>query len=111
MSRLSIAALVTAPLVLSAAAAGYIESVQKWQRERESKLRSPDSWLRSGWPLLAEAGQQYHWSHPRTISSSRQGSAPPHIGRLHVEGNKVLFTTLAGTAVKVDGKPIPPPSN
>jgi hypothetical protein len=106
MSRLSIAALVIAPAVVLAATTGYIESVEKWQRERDAKLRSQDSWLTLAGLFWLKPGNNTIGSASSNDFIIQEGSAPAHIGRLRVEGNKVLFTSLAGTPVKVDGKPI-----
>jgi hypothetical protein len=106
MQRLWIAALAIAPVLLTAATAGYVESVQKWQRDREAKLCSPDSWLTLAGLFWLKPGDNTIGSVSSNDFVIQEGSAPAHIGRLHVQGNKVLFTSLAGTAVKADGKPV-----
>lgn len=104
-----IAALVILPVVLTASTADYIESVQKWQRERDAKLRLPDSWLTLAGLFWMKQGDNTVGSASSNDFVIQEGSAPPHIGRLHVEGKKVLFTSMAGPAVKVDGKPVSSP--
>ncbi|HEX4228669.1 MAG TPA: DUF1684 domain-containing protein [Bryobacteraceae bacterium] len=106
MRRLWIAALVITPVILTATTAGYIESVQRWQQERNAKLRLPDSWLALAGLFWLKPGDNTIGSASSNDFVIQEGSAPAHIGRLHVEGSKVSFTSAAGTAVKVDGKPI-----
>jgi uncharacterized protein len=106
MTRLWIGALLIASVILAASNSAYVESVQKWQRERDAKLRLPNSWLTLAGLFWLKPGDNTIGSAPSNDFVIEEGSAPAHIGRLRVEGSKVLFTGAPGTAVKVDGKPI-----
>jgi uncharacterized protein (DUF1684 family) len=83
----------------------YSRSIQKWQRERDARLRDPNGWL----TLVG-----LFWLHPgaNTIGSAQandfvlpKGSVPAQLGRLTLDGDKVTFTNLSGPKVTVDGKP------
>jgi uncharacterized protein (DUF1684 family) len=106
MPRFSVGALVTAPLILMAASTGYVQSVQKWQHERDAKLRSADSWLTLAGLFWLKQGNNTIGTASSNDFVVQAGAAPARIGRLQVNGNKVLFTTLDGPAVKVDGEPV-----
>jgi uncharacterized protein len=85
----------------------YSQSIQKWRRTREAKLRDPDGWL----TLVG-----LFWLHPgaNTIGSTQsndfvlpKGALPPLLGRLTLDHGRVTFTNLCGASVTVNRKPAP----
>ncbi len=71
----------------------YTDSVRQWQRERDQSLRSPDSWLTLVGLFWLKPGDNSIGSGASNDFVLPKGSAPDHVGTLHVEGTKVVFTS------------------
>lgn len=108
MHRISIGFLVILGVLGASAitSSQYVDSIRAWQKHRDMGLRSPDGWL-------TLVGLFWLTSSGNTIGSANsndfvlpKGSAPAHIGRLQMKGQKVIFTNLGGSTVTVNGKPV-----
>ena len=82
----------------------YAASIRAWQEHRNEGLRKPDSWLTLAGLFWLTPGKS------STIGSASSDdfvlqapSAPAQIGKLRLDGDKVLFTNLCGSDVKVNG--------
>jgi uncharacterized protein (DUF1684 family) len=85
----------------------YSQSIHRWQRARDARLRDPNGWL----TLVG-----LFWLHPgaNTVGSAQsndlvlpKGSIPPLLGRLTRDNGRVTFTNLWGPSVTVNRKPAP----
>ncbi len=94
MGRFPIGIVVFAMTLLSAST--YEDSIHAWQKHREEALRSPDGWLTLVGLFPLAPGDS-------TVGSAKSndfvlpGSAPAHVGRLHLSGGKITFTTADGS--------------
>ena len=83
----------------------YKGSIRAWQKQRDAGLRSADSWLTlAGLFWLTPGGQTIGAADTNDLVLPKK-SAPAVIGRLELQGDKVIFTNVAGSAVTVNNKP------
>ncbi len=96
MYRLSIGISVLAALLMAHDSA-YDDSIRQWQKERDAGLRAEDSWLTLAGLFWLKPGEN-------TIGSADSNDfvlpkdAPARVGRLHLEGDKVVFTAGDGSS-------------
>ena len=75
----------------------YEDSIRQWQKERDTKLRADDSWLTLAGLFWLKTGDN-------TIGSADSNDfvlpkdAPAQVGRLRLEGDKVVFTPSDGSS-------------
>jgi uncharacterized protein (DUF1684 family) len=87
------------------APAGYRDQILAWQQHREEGLRSPTGWLTLAGLFWLKPGDN-------TIGSGDTSDfllprdAPSQVGVFHLAGNEVTFTSLSGTTVTLNGKPL-----
>lgn len=89
--------------------ASYYPSIKAWQEHRNAGLRSPDSWLTLAGLFWLPPGDSTIGTGPTNTFVLPQGAGPAVIGRLHLSGDSVIFTNLAGAAVTANGKPLSHP--
>jgi uncharacterized protein len=83
---------------LMCAADTYTESIRAWQQHRDAGLRSENGWLTLVGLFWLKSGDH-------TIGSAGSSdfvlpkSAPAHVGRLHLEGDKVTLIRPDGSSV------------
>ncbi|MBV9157149.1 MAG: DUF1684 domain-containing protein [Acidobacteriaceae bacterium] len=96
MYRLSIGFALLVTLVM-AQNSSYDDSIRQWQNERDSRLRAEDSWLTLAGLFWLKPGDN-------TIGSADSNDfvlpkdAPANVGRLHYEGDSVIFTAADGSS-------------
>lgn len=99
--------LLTALLSFSAAAAddGWREQLMDWRQDRAEGLQAPDGWL----SLIG-----LHWLSDglNLVGTAPDNdvvlpAGPDHVGRMEVDGGKVIFCRAAGTDVRIDGEKRP----
>lgn len=78
------------------AASTYVESIRAWQKHREEGLRSADGWLALVGLFPLESGDASVGSAKSNDLVLPEGSAPAHLGHLHLAGGKVTFTAADG---------------
>jgi uncharacterized protein len=87
------------------APADYRSQILAWQQHREEGLRSPTGWLTLTGLFWLKPGDN-------TIGSGETSDfllphdAPTQVGIFHVSGQEVTFTSLMGSAVTLNGKPL-----
>ncbi|MFL6354321.1 MAG: DUF1684 domain-containing protein [Bryobacteraceae bacterium] len=78
--------------------ARYFESIREWQKERNAALRSEDGWLTLAGLFWLKPGDHTIGSADSNNFVLPKGSAPAHIGRLTLDGERVRFTSLDGSS-------------
>jgi uncharacterized protein (DUF1684 family) len=74
----------------------YTDSIRAWQQQRDASLRSPDSWLTLAGLFWLKRGDN-------TIGSADSNDfvlpkdAPAQLGRLRLEGDRVMFVRRDGS--------------
>jgi uncharacterized protein (DUF1684 family) len=76
--------------------ANYFNSIREWQKQRAAGLRSEDSWLTLAGLFWLKPGDNTIGSADSNNFVLPNGSAPVHIGRLTLNGQKVIFTSVDG---------------
>ena len=83
--------------LLIAAPPDYTDSIRQWQQKRDQSLRSEDSWLTLVGLFWLKPGDNSIGSAGSNDFVLPKGSAPDHLGTLHLEGDKVTFTSPEGS--------------
>ena len=99
MSRYLIGITVFA-LVALAGSTSYEDSVKAWQQHRDSGLRSPTGWLTLVGLFWLNPGDNTIGSAPSNSFALPKGSAPEHVGTLHLEGENITFKPADGSATR-----------
>lgn len=94
MPRFLIGILVFSMALLSASS--YDDSIRAWQKHREAGLRSPDGWLTLVGLFQLQPGDSSIGSAKSNDFVLPEGSAPAHVGRLHLANEKITFTAADG---------------
>ena len=97
MYRLLIGIAVLAGLAL-AAATSYEDSIRQWQKQRDASLRSENGWLTLVGLFWLKPGDNTIGSGETNDFKLPKGSAPEHVGTLHLEGSKVMFKDAHGAS-------------
>jgi uncharacterized protein (DUF1684 family) len=71
--------------------ASYLDSIKAWQEHRNAGLRKPDSWLTLVGLFWLSPGDNTIGSAAANQFVLPKGSAPEHVGILHLEGDKITF--------------------
>ncbi len=74
----------------------YFDSIREWQRQRDAGLRSENSWLTLAGLFWLKPGENTIGSADSNDFVLPKGSTPAYIGRLRLEGNRVIFTSADG---------------
>jgi uncharacterized protein (DUF1684 family) len=82
----------------SSVPANYFESIREWQQQRDATLRSEDGWLTLAGLFWLKPGDNTIGSADSNDFVLPKGSAPAQIGRLQLEGNRVIFTSIDGSS-------------
>ena len=96
MPRLLIGIAVFSMALLSAST--YEDSIRDWQQHREAGLRSPDGWLTLVGLFALKPGDNSIGSAKSNDFVLPAGSAPAHVGRLHMSDGKITFTAAGGSS-------------
>ena len=78
--------------------ANYFESIREWQKQRDAGLRSEDGWLTLAGLFWLKPGDNTIGSADSNNFVLPKGSAPAQIGRLRLEGERVIFTSVDGSS-------------
>jgi uncharacterized protein len=76
--------------------ANYFDSIRQWQKQRDAGLRSEDGWLTLAGLFWLKPGEHMIGSADSNNFVLPKGSAPAQIGRLRLEGERVIFTSVDG---------------
>ncbi len=93
---------------MSAATPDYSDSIRQWQQQRDKSLRSEDSWLTLVGLFWLKPGDNTIGSGASNDFVLPKGSAPERVGTLHLNGDKVVFTSSDGSSRTLsydEGKP------
>jgi uncharacterized protein (DUF1684 family) len=80
------------------AASTYRDSIRAWQQHRDAGLRASDSWLTLVGLFWLKPGDNTIGSASSNDFVLPKGSAPPRVGRLHVEAGQVRFIDAGGVS-------------
>jgi uncharacterized protein (DUF1684 family) len=107
MIRLLLSLGIAGNLMLHAAAPppDYRDQMVAWQHHREEGLRSPTGWLTLAGLFWLKDGDSTIGS-GTTSDFLLPNDAPNQVGIFHVSGKEVKFTSLMGSAVTLNGKPL-----
>lgn len=78
--------------------ANYFDSIREWQKHRDAALRSEDGWLTLAGLFWLKPGDNTIGSADSNNFVLPKGSAPAKIGRLRLEGGRVIFTGVDGSS-------------
>ena len=95
MARLLIGITVFALLAMSAQPTSYSDSIRAWQRHRDKGLRAPDSWLTLVGLFWLKQGDNTIGAASGNDFVLPSHSAPEHVGKLHLAGEKIEFIPAA----------------
>src|SRR5437763_1768338 len=95
MARLLMGIVVFASILI-ADSSTYDKSIQQWQEKRNAGLRKPDSWLTLVGLFWLRPGDNTIGSGPANDFVLPKGSAPERAGTLHLQRDKVTFTSADG---------------
>ena len=95
MRKLSIAFALVASLMTGASTtpAGYTDEIHAWQQHRIEGLKKPDSWLSLVGLFWLKPGANTIGSADGNDIALPKGSAPAHIGVLHLDSGKITLTS------------------
>jgi uncharacterized protein len=93
----TLVAIVVLRALLIAASPDYTDSIRQWQQKRDQSLRSEDSWLTLVGLFWLKPGDNTMGSADSNNFVLPKGSAPDHLGTLHLEGDWVTFTSPEGS--------------
>lgn len=79
-------------------ASEYTASIEKWRRERETRLKSPDNWLSVAGLFWLKAGENTVGSDPASHITLPKG-APAQAGVFTLDGDRVMFRPVSGRTV------------
>src|SRR5579875_1550222 len=85
-------------IILMASSSTYVDSIREWQQQRDKSLRSPDGWLTLVGLFWLKPGANTIGSADSNDFVLPKGSAPAHVGKLYLTGNKVTFTAENGSS-------------
>jgi len=77
---------------------GYYDAIRGWQQHRETGLRNPNSWLTLAGLFWLQPGKQSTIGSDETNDFVLPKSAPAHVGKLQLDGEKVVFTSSDGSS-------------
>jgi len=86
--------------------AAHAAAVHAWRRQREERLRDPESWLSLVGLEWLHPGENRVGSGPAAEVSLRAAAAPRHAGSVFVEDGAVRFVAAPGAGVSCDGQPV-----
>ncbi len=84
----------------------YVRQIQKWQRQRLERLKSPDSWLSLAGLYWLETGENTFGRDSENDFIIDKKGISPRIGVFILENETVRFETSAGVKVFHQGQPI-----
>ncbi len=88
---------------------GYEDSIKAWQKHRDNGLRSPNGWLTLVGLFWLTPGDNTIGSDDSNKFVLPKGSAPGHVGTLHLAAAKITFTPADHSGTKTlsydDDKP------
>src|SRR6185312_2664776 len=90
MCRFLIGILVFASILMSAST--YEDSIRAWQEQRDAGLRADNSWLTLVGLFWLKPGDNTIGSASSNDFVLPKSSAPPKVGRIHLEGGTITFT-------------------
>src|SRR5881296_3487627 len=90
----------------STADRAYRVEIEKWRRERETRLRAPDGWLAVAGLFWLDEGLNRFGSAPANAVRLPDGAAPPVAGTFDLRGGKVTVRVEPGARVAAAGKPV-----
>src|SRR3954454_8024023 len=93
---MAIAALTAIVAGKSDVPANYFDSIRQWQKQRDAGLRSEDGWLTLAGLFWLKPGEHTIGSADSNNFVLPKGSAPAQIGRLRLEGERVILTSVDG---------------
>lgn len=103
--------LMAASLILSAASFDeYKADVLNWQKQRDAKLRQPDSWLTLVGLFWLKDGKNTIGSSDTNDFVLPPGSSPSAVADLQLQPGVVTIVPHPGVAVQVNGKPLSAPA-
>jgi uncharacterized protein (DUF1684 family) len=107
MTRKLLGFAIVGTFILHAADAppGYRDQIVAWQKHRGEGLRSPTGWLTLAGLFWLKDGDNTIGS-GTTSDFLLPGDAPNQVGVFHVSGTDVKFSSLMGSAVMLNGKPM-----
>ena len=73
-------------------ASTYEDSIRAWQNQRDAGLRADDGWLTLVGLFWLKPGDNTIGSAASNDFVLPKGSAPPKVGRIHLEGGAITFT-------------------
>jgi uncharacterized protein len=82
----------------SSVPANYFESIREWQKQRDAALRSDNGWLTLAGLFWLKPGDNTIGSADSNDFVLPKGSAPAHVGRLRLESELVVFTSVDGSS-------------
>lgn len=84
----------------------YRAEVEKWRRERETRLRAPDGWLAVAGLFWLDEGPNRCGSGPGNTVRLPAGAAPPVAGTFELRDGRVNLRVEPGVSVTAAGKPV-----
>lgn len=101
MVRILIGITVFAAMALSADIS-YTDSIREWQQQRDAGLRAEDGWLTLVGLFWLKPGDNTIGSGEANDFVLPKGSAPKHVGSLHLQGDTVTFTPAGGVPKRLN---------
>ncbi len=83
---------------LVAGQSSYVDSIRRWQQDRDKSLRSESGWLTLVGLFWLEPGDNTIGSSESNRFVLPKGSAPERVGTLRLNGNKVTFIPAKGSS-------------
>jgi hypothetical protein len=98
--------MVTSFLLSAASLEDYKAEVLNWQKQRDAKLRQPDSWLTLVGLFWLKDGKNSIGSAGTNDFVLPAGSSPAAVADLQLHAGVVTLTPRSGVSVQVNGKPV-----
>jgi uncharacterized protein (DUF1684 family) len=90
----------------SDSAAEYRASIEKWRKEREERLKSPDGWLAVAGFFWLKQGENGFGSADGNAIVLPKGAAPPRAGVFEHRGRRTTVRLEPGVEASVSGEPV-----
>jgi uncharacterized protein len=105
MQKIVTAALLTLAAVI-ASAANYRQSIESWRKDRETRLKAPDSWLSLAGLFWLHEGDNTVGSDAASDIALPAGRVPAQIGKFVFRSGRTRFQIAAGAEATLNGRPV-----
>ncbi len=94
-------------IVMASTGGAYLEEIEKWRTQRETRLKSDTGWLTVAGLFWLKEGDNRFGTAPENDIVLPEGSAPPRAGVFLLQQGRCSVTIEPGVAATLQGNPAP----